>query len=64
MGSGTTALVARRLGRRAIGIELNGDYLADIVRGRLALPDEDGAVSINGHAQLALLDNHGPQEAR
>ncbi len=26
MGAGTTALVARRLGRRSIGIELNADY--------------------------------------
>ncbi len=34
MGSGTTALVARSLGRHAIGSELNADYLA-IARKRL-----------------------------
>ncbi len=28
MGSGTTALVARTLGRRSIGVELNADYCA------------------------------------
>jgi hypothetical protein len=28
MGSGTTALVARRLGRKSIGIELNAEYAA------------------------------------
>jgi hypothetical protein len=28
MGSGTVALVARRLGRRSIGIELNPEYAA------------------------------------
>jgi DNA modification methylase len=34
MGSGTTALVARSLGRHAIGCELNAEYL-DICRTRL-----------------------------
>jgi DNA modification methylase len=34
MGSGTTALVARRLGRKSIGIELNRDY-ADLCARRL-----------------------------
>jgi DNA modification methylase len=35
MGSGTTALVARQLGRRFIGIELNPDYVS-LARERLA----------------------------
>ena len=37
MGSGTTALVARKLGRRFIGSELNADYAA-IANRRLAQP--------------------------
>jgi DNA modification methylase len=32
LGSGTTAMVARRLGRRAIGIDLNPEYLAMAVK--------------------------------
>ena len=32
VGSGTTAMVARQLGRRAIGIDLNAEYLAMAVR--------------------------------
>lgn len=35
-GSGTTCLVARRLGRRSIGIELSMEYLRDIAAPRLA----------------------------
>lgn len=31
-GSGTTAIVARRLGRRFVGIELNADYVAMSIR--------------------------------
>lgn len=37
MGSGTTALVARRLGRHYVGSELNEDYVA-LARERLAVP--------------------------
>lgn len=40
MGSGTTALVARRHGRNYIGSELNPEYVA-IARERLRLPFED-----------------------
>ena len=32
MGSGTTALVARRLGRRSVGVELNAEYAAMAAR--------------------------------
>ncbi len=38
-GSGTTTQVARKLGRRSIGIELNADYEA-VMRDRLGLPEE------------------------
>lgn len=37
LGSGTTAMVAERLGRRAIGIELNPDYVA-MAEGRASQP--------------------------
>jgi len=42
MGVGTTAVVAKRLGRRYIGIELNADYLK-IARERLAALDKSAA---------------------
>ena len=35
MGSGTTALVARKMGRRAIGAELNPEY-AELAARRLS----------------------------
>jgi site-specific DNA-methyltransferase (adenine-specific) len=38
MGSGTTALAAKRLGRRFIGFELNAEY-CDIIGQRLAMPE-------------------------
>lgn len=56
-GSGTTSLVARRLGRRSIGIDLSEKYVR-LALERLSLPDETGAVpSANGggHAQMSLL---------
>ncbi|CAH0252143.1 Modification methylase RsrI [Massilia sp. Bi118] len=37
MGSGTTALAARRLGRRFVGFELNPDY-CEVIQQRLAEP--------------------------
>jgi site-specific DNA-methyltransferase (adenine-specific) len=38
MGSGTTALAARRLGRRFVGFELNEAY-CEVVQARLAMAD-------------------------
>jgi site-specific DNA-methyltransferase (cytosine-N4-specific) len=45
MGSGTTALVARRLGRRAVGVELSAEYAALAARRlqQLSLLAEDAA---------------------
>jgi DNA modification methylase len=36
MGSGTTACVAKRFGRRFIGCELNETYIRDIAEPRIA----------------------------
>ncbi|MBK7086891.1 MAG: site-specific DNA-methyltransferase [Flavobacteriales bacterium] len=48
VGSGTTAMVARQLGRRAIGIDLNLEYMAMAVRragGQMAFIGDAGGVS-------------------
>ena len=41
-GSGTTLAAATRLGRNAVGIELNPDYI-ELIKGRLLNPTQDGA---------------------
>jgi site-specific DNA-methyltransferase (adenine-specific) len=38
MGSGTTAIAAKRTGRHFVGFELNPDYCA-IIAERLAMPE-------------------------
>jgi site-specific DNA-methyltransferase (adenine-specific) len=40
MGSGTTALAAKRCGRNFVGFELNADY-CDIIESRLAAPEQE-----------------------
>jgi len=55
IGSGTTALVARALGRHCIGLDLSGEYLRDQARPRLELDalaaweGGDGKAGNNGH---------------
>jgi site-specific DNA-methyltransferase (adenine-specific) len=44
MGSGTTAMAAKRCGRQFVGFELNPDYCA-IINARLALPEPDAPAS-------------------
>jgi site-specific DNA-methyltransferase (adenine-specific) len=40
MGSGTTALAAKRCGRNFVGFELNADYCG-IIESRLAAPEQE-----------------------
>jgi DNA modification methylase len=57
-GSGTTGVVAHRLGRRYIGLELNPAY-AEMARKRIVADqgiDPKHAAEVNGTAQLRLLD--------
>jgi site-specific DNA-methyltransferase (adenine-specific) len=54
MGSGTTALAAKRLGRQFTGFELNPVY-CEIIEARLAAPEvpEAGARKRKGSAKTA-----------
>lgn len=54
VGSGTTLVEARKLGRRSIGIDIDARWLVE-ARERLALPDARGVVRRGGHDQLDLL---------
>jgi site-specific DNA-methyltransferase (adenine-specific) len=53
MGSGTTALAARRCGRHFVGFELNPDYCA-IIEARLAAQDAASAVANDDGATPAV----------
>jgi hypothetical protein len=63
-GSGTTGLVARRLGRHFIGLDLSFDYLRDQARSRLELDRLDalyeGVKDENDYSSLPLF-NHQEQ---
>ena len=60
LGSGTTAVVARKLGRRFVGIEIDETY-ACLAQKRLAMADEDPA--IQGYVDGVFWErNSGPQQ--
>jgi DNA modification methylase len=57
-GSGTTAMVARKLGRHAIGLDLSLSYIQECARPRLQLSDleewENGKKAESNHSDLPL----------
>lgn len=62
LGSGTTAVVAKKLGRRFVGIEIDETY-ACLAQKRLAMADDD--LSIQGYVDGVFWErNSGPQQAK
>lgn len=54
LGSGTTALEARRLGRRCIGVEIKRDLAAAV---RAKFPDDDGVRVVHADSRTARASN-------
>jgi site-specific DNA-methyltransferase (adenine-specific) len=62
LGSGTTAVVAKKLGRRFVGIEIDETY-ACLAQKRLAMAEDDPG--IQGYVDGVFWErNSGPQQAK